>query len=345
MKADFELAPPLQQIDRTYVLWRGQKLSYFGGCDYFRLSSHPRILASIREGLQRYGLSVSASRVTTGNHPLYEELETRIADYFGFPKAVFVPSGYIANLIVAEALAGEFDVAYIDEKAHPSLQTAVRLLGCRVISFQHLKMGRRASPRAVTATEGLFGQDGAMAPLNEYLRTGARLWVDDAHGAGLLETTESSPRMIKTVTFSKAFGVYGGAILCSAALAKRIVSTRIFAGQTPLPLPLAHACLEAMDLLKQGSPLRKRLRENVDYIGASTPIIQIAPGSASLKRRLLRNKIFPTWIRYPGGPMGGSFRFAISSEHTREQLDLLAGVLASELHPRRPVGRVLPISR
>jgi 8-amino-7-oxononanoate synthase len=327
LKADFELAPPLQQIDRTYVLWRGQKLSYFGGCDYFRLSSHPRIVASIREGLKRYGLSVSASRITTGNHPLYEELETRIADYFGFPKAVFVPSGYIANLIVAEALAGEFDVAYIDEKAHSSLQTAVRLLGCRVVQFPHLNIRGRASPRAIIATEGLFGQDGAMAPLNEYLKTGARLWVDDAHGAGLLETTESSPRMIKTVTFSKAFGVYGGAILCSAALAKRIVSTRIFAGQTPLPLPLAHACLDAMDLLEAGSALRRRLRKNIDYIGGSSPIMQIAPGSVALKTKLLRRKIFPSWIRYPGGPSQGYFRFALSSEHTKEQLNNLRAAL------------------
>jgi 7-keto-8-aminopelargonate synthetase-like enzyme len=336
LKADFELAPPLQQIDRTYVLSRGRKLSYFGGCDYFRLSSHPRILASIREGMQRYGLSVSASRITTGNHPLYEELEKRVARYFGFAKAVFVPSGYIANLVLAEALAGEFDTVFIDEKAHPSLQTAVRQLGCRVTQFSHLglklKMPGRAFSRAVIATEGMFGQNGAIAPVHDYLKTGARLWIDDAHGAGVREVGRDSvePRIIKTITFSKAFGVYGGAILCSTALAKRIVSTRIFAGQTPLPLPLAHACLEAMDLLRKGSPLRKRLEENVAYIGASTPIIQIATGSASLKKTLLRNNIFPTWIRYPGGPMGGSFRFAISSEHTREQLDLLAGVLTSE---------------
>lgn len=280
--------------------------------------------------MQRYGLSVSASRVTTGNHPLYEELETRIADYFGFPKAVFVPSGYMANLIVAEALAGEFDVAYIDEKAHPSLQTAVRLLGCRIINFPHLKMPGRASSRPIVATEGMFGQNGAIAPVHDYLKTGARLWIDDAHGAGTREPVSLSRDAIQTVTFSKAFGVYGGAILCSTALAERIVSTRIFAGQTPLPLPLAYACLEAMELLRKGSPLRKRLEENVAYVGASTPIIQIAPGTASLKKRLLHNRIFPTWIRYPGGATAGSFRFAISSEHTRQQLDLLAGVLTSD---------------
>jgi 8-amino-7-oxononanoate synthase len=327
LKAEFELAPPLQQIDRTYVLWRGQKLSYFGGCDYFRLSSHPRILASIREGLDRYGLSVSASRVTTGNHPLYEELEERIAEYFGFPKAVFVPSGYVANLVVAEALAGQFDTVFIDEKAHPSLQTAVRLLGCPVINFPHLNLKRVRGKRVLIATEGMFGQNGDIAPVRHYIKTGAHVWIDDAHGAGVCEPRVGrdsvEPRLIETVTFSKAFGVYGGAILCSAALANKIISTRIFAGQTPLPLPLAYACLEAMKLLKPGSPLRKRLHANSKYAGSSGPILQIASGDPALKQRLLKHKVFPSYIRYPGGPSKGYFRFAMSSEHTREQLDKL----------------------
>ena len=316
----FGLAPALQQVDRTYVLWRGQKLSYFGGCDYFRLSSHPRILASIREGLRKYGLSVSASRVTTGNHRLYEEVEARIAEFFGCEKAVFVPSGYMANLIAAETLAGEFDTVYIDEKAHASLQSAVRSLGCRVIEFPHLQLKQVRGKRTLIATEGMFGQNGAIAPIADYLRTGARIWIDDAHGAGIREPTSLPPSVIQTVTFSKAFGVYGGAILCSAALARRITSTRAFAGQTPLPLPLASACLEAMGLLKPGSPLRKRLQKNIAIVGSAGPIIQVAPSDPSLKKRLLRNKIFPSWIRYPGGPSEGYFRFAISSEHTKEQL-------------------------
>lgn len=330
MKSDFELAPPLQQIDRTYVLYRGQKLSYFGGCDYFRLSSHPRILASIRAGIERYGLSVSASRVTTGNHPLYEKLEQRMAEFFHFPAAAFLPSGYIANLAVAEALAGEIEAVYIDEKAHPSLQTAAKMLGCRVVPFPHRKLKRVAGQRILIATEGMFGQDGALAPLRYYLKLlpkAGRLWIDEAHGAGTRELLNlPSGRVIQTVTFSKAFGVYGGAVLGPASVVRKVMSTPIFAGQTPLPLPLANACLTAMDLLNHGSPLRKRLHENLSGFGS--PIIQIAPGSPALKAQLLRKKIYPSWIRYPGGPPKGYFRFAISSEHTKEQLRNLASVIA-----------------
>jgi 7-keto-8-aminopelargonate synthetase-like enzyme len=176
----------------------------------------------------------------------------------------------------------------------------------------------------------MFGQNGDIAPVDKYVSTGAHVWIDDAHGAGTRQPQSLPRNVIQTITFSKAFGLYGGAILCSATLAPKIVSTRIFAGQTPLPLPLTYACVEAMDLLKPGSSLRTRLNENLDYLGSQTPVIQITSESpAALKTKLLKSKIYPSWIRYPGGPTQGSFRFAISSEHTKAQLDGLMSVLRS----------------
>jgi len=196
-----------------------------------------------------------------------------------------------------------------------------------VIEFPHLHLKGVRSKRVLIATEGMFGSNGSIAPVSDYLKTGARVWIDDAHGAGTREPLSLPSDVIQTVTFSKAFGVYGGALLCSAALTKRIVSTRIFAGQTPLPLPLTYACLEAMQLLRKGSTLRKRLQDNLKYAGISTPIVQISPGVSSMNRKLLENGVFPSLIRYPGGPSQGFFRFAISSEHTKQQIDNLRRAL------------------
>ncbi|HYV31565.1 MAG TPA: 8-amino-7-oxononanoate synthase, partial [Candidatus Binatia bacterium] len=92
------LAEPLQQIDRTCVLHRGRKLAYFAGCDYYRLASHPDVLRAVHDGLERFGLNVAASRRTTGNHPLYEQLEQELATFFGADAAVLVSNGYVANL-------------------------------------------------------------------------------------------------------------------------------------------------------------------------------------------------------------------------------------------------------
>src|SRR5258705_6870018 len=105
---------PLQQIDRTYVRFRGRKLSYFSGCDYFRLASHPGVVAALQEGVKKYGLNVAASRLTTGNHVLYQQLEEKLAAFFGAENALLVSGGYMTNLIVAQVLAGNFLLAVVD---------------------------------------------------------------------------------------------------------------------------------------------------------------------------------------------------------------------------------------
>jgi 7-keto-8-aminopelargonate synthetase-like enzyme len=357
-------AEPLQQIDRTYVLHRGRKLSFFGGCDYFRLASHPEILRAVREGLDRFGVNVAASRKTTGNHPLYEQLETRLAKFFAVEAAVLVSSGYAANLAAAQALSGDFTHALIDERAHGSLFDAAKFLECPLRPFQHRDAISAAKPahaagrhaRILLLTDGLFSHSGEVAPLDQYLQLLPRtttLLVDDAHGAGTLGqlgrgTAEllSVPtrRLIQTVTLSKAFGAYGGAILGSRQLREKIIArSRLFTGNTPLPLPLAAAALAALDLLRREASFRPRLADNTGRVkaalvkagfpsnGGPGPIFPLIPRdtreAARLKSKLLAAGIHPPLIRYPGAPAQGYFRFVISSEHTRRQLDGLATVL------------------
>ena len=97
---------PLQQINRTCVRVRNRTLAYFSGCDYFRLASHQKVIAALQAGVKKYGLNVAASRLTTGNHKLYGELEARLADFFKAETALLVSTGYLSNLVAAQALAG-----------------------------------------------------------------------------------------------------------------------------------------------------------------------------------------------------------------------------------------------
>ena len=358
------LPSPLQQIDRKYVLYRGKRFSYYGGCDYFRLASHPKVLRAAREGLATFGLNVSASRATTGNHQLYDRLELELANFFDVETALLVPSGYITNLAVAQTLAGRFSHALVDGRAHPSLEDAAQFLECPIVKFHHrdvedlARVLRRlgSGVRPILLTEGMFSHDGSVAPLEAYLKVlpkDSLVLLDDAHGAGVLGKTGkgtaeyagvSRRRIIQTVTLSKAFGVYGGAILATRRLREQIIArSRLFTGSTPLPLPLASAALEAVDILRNGSRLRARLQRNVDRLKTALcgagfsdeptpgPVVSLVPRhdreARVLNRSLLRRKILPALIQYPGGPAGGYFRFAISSEHSRTQLDHLTRAL------------------
>lgn len=359
------LSEPLQQIDRTYVLFRGRKLTYFGGCDYFRLASHPEVMRALTEGLEKFGLNVAASRATTGNHKLFADLEKALARFFDVEAALLMSNGYATNLAVAQALAHDFTHVFIDERAHASPLDAAELLRVRARKFRHRDLsdlrGRvRALPprsRPLVITDGMFSHDGSIAPLAEMLHVlpkRAGVLLDDAHGAGTLGATgKGTPeesgvhdaRVVQTISLSKAFGVYGGAILGSGETVQRIAErSQLFRGNTPLPLPLASAALASVRLLTNERALRQRLRANVQRVktalreaglpvvpGAS-PVVAVWPRSAadakSLERELLRARIHPPMIRY-GTDVSGYFRFAISSEHTPAQLDALVGVLRS----------------
>jgi 7-keto-8-aminopelargonate synthetase-like enzyme len=205
----------------------------------------------------------------------------------------------------------------------------------------------------------MFSHDGGIAPLREYLKLlppGGTILLDDAHGAGTLGKTGrgtpeftgvSSRQIIQTITLSKAFGVYGGAVLGPRKLREAIIArSRVFVGNTPLPLPLAYAAIKSISILKSDRSLRKKLDSNIAYIKGELsrrgvavpenpspiiPLIPATPGEADrLKRQLLAAGVYPSFIKYPGGPESGYFRFVISSEHTHAQLNALLEALTTK---------------
>ena len=348
------------------VRWRNRTLLYFSGCDYFRLARHPAVASAARATLEKNGLNVAASRLTTGNHKIYVQLEKELAAFFGAETALIFPDGYLAPMAVAQAIAGEFSHAFVDDFSHAALVDATRMLNCRIKPFPHgdianlsRSIGKLdARSRPVVLTDGMFSHDGSVAPLAEYLKilpsTGMIL-VDDAHGAGVLGATGKGSlehaavprsRIIQCATLSKALGAYGGVVFGPRALREKILArSRLFAGSTPLPLPLAGAALAALSILKREPIRRKRLFRNADNLRhqlrrlgwdvAETPgpIVRLpfmgATAAGNLKNRLLAAGIYPPFVKYGKASAAGYFRFVISSEHTGRQLDKLAAVLGA----------------
>jgi 7-keto-8-aminopelargonate synthetase-like enzyme len=356
----------LQFIGRNQVRLRRRILSYFSGCDYFRLARDPRVAQAARAALRRHGLNVAASRRTTGNHPIYGALEAALADFFDAEAALLLPDGYFAPLAAAQALAGEFTQVLVDELAHGALQDAAPMLAGPVTPFKHrdagalarlvAKCGRPARP--IVLTDGMFSHDGSVAPLRAYLKIlppRGLLLVDDAHGVGVLGATGqgsleqegvSRERIVQCATLSKAFGAYGGVVLASHAVRERILErSRVFAGTTPLPPPLAGAALTALKILRREDSRRKRLQQNTQHVRArlraagwdipetSGPIVRLPPmeetQAGALRACLLAAGIYPPFLKYGNSSASGYFRFVISSEHTRAQLDQLTGLLAA----------------
>lgn len=355
---------PLAFVGANSVRFRGRTLLYFSGCDYFRLARDARLADAAKKTLASAGLNVAASRVTTGNHEIYPTLEAELARFFDAESAVLFPDGYFGPLAVASAFSGEFSHALIDELAHGALVDTAKFLACPIKSFSHrdpadLKkiisgLGRTARP--IVLTDGMFSHDGSVAPLGAYLKILPRngfMLVDDAHGAGVLGSSGkgalelegiSRQCVIQCITLSKAFGAYGGAVLAAPAIRETILSrSRVFAGTTPLPPPLAGAALAALKILRHEPQRRKYLFRNVRFVRERLgkagwnipetpgPIVRLPalPEKAErrLQRMLLKSGIYPPYLRY-GNASHGAFRFVISSEHSISQLEKMCSVLA-----------------
>src|SRR5207248_1479366 len=159
----------------------------------------PAVKDAAVAALRTYGLGAGASRFVTGNHPLYAELEARLARLKDTQAACVFGSGYLANLGIIPALVGSGDLVLIDELSHACLWAGARLAQASVVPFRHGDAGhaevllselRRHNARVLIATDGVFSMDGDIAPLHALgaiaRRYGAWLLSDDAHGLGVI---------------------------------------------------------------------------------------------------------------------------------------------------------------
>ncbi len=348
---------------QSRVVYRGRALTFFGGCDYLRLSTHPAVVEAARDAAVR-GLGVAASRLTTGNDPSLAACERELARFFQAEACALTATGYMANLALGQTLAGRFTHALMDERAHVSLRDAAALMGASVREFRHIHVDALekaflelpSGARAVVMTDGMFPLDGVVPPLAAYwnrLGPNVEWWIDDCHAAGTLGKRGrgsieyhggTRKGVYQIITLSKALGAFGGAILSDPQTVQALWrKSRSFAGSSPPPLPLVAAARQSLRILALESERLKRLQDNrlwvkqrlreagiLDAISPG-PMFLVTPKSTSdrlrIRRRLLASRIHPPYIHYPGAPAGGAFRFAVSSEHRPEELAQLVEAL------------------
>jgi 8-amino-7-oxononanoate synthase len=256
-----------------------REIVMFGSNNYLGLTRDRRVVAASRDALDRYGTSCTGSRLLNGNLRLHEELESELAEFFGKEAALVFATGYQANLGAVAALAGAGDVILADREAHASLLDGSRLSRADLKLFRHndvedLRRRLRLLPASrgrLVVVDGVYSMGGDVCPLPDIVQAcqefGARLLVDDAHGAGLLDDGKGTCSRfgltddvdLVTITFSKAFASLGGAVMGDADVIHYLrhqARSEIFsAGMTA---PSAAAALEVLRILR-AEPWRSRL--------------------------------------------------------------------------------------
>jgi 8-amino-7-oxononanoate synthase len=379
--------PVLSSSEGPVVTVDGRQVIMLGSNNYLGLTHHPEVLKAAHDALDKYGTSCTGSRFLNGNLDLHETLERELAEFTGKQAAVVFSSGFLANLgAIGQIGSTEDAVIFSASENHASLYDGARMARSRRVRLFDdaddlgRQLARRASwPQALVVTDGVFSMTGREADLRRIValkkKFGFRIYVDDAHGIGVLgpqgRGTAASQGVASEIdllfgTFSKSLASIGGFVAGERPIIEYLrhnVRTLIFSAA--LPPASAAAALAALRVMQREQALFDRLWENAVYfrtaverigyrtMGTTTPIIPLFIGSEAVAMRMcceaLQMGLFATPAVYPAVPKGHALiRTSVTPAHTREHLDGAVDVL-TKLAEKYPVYKddpsLVPVAR
>ena len=344
---------PVIQLD-------GRQVILLCSNDYLGLATHPATIHAAVQTTEQYGTGSGASRLICGTLPPHHTLESSLAAFKRTESALVFGSGYLANLGVIPSLIGQKGLILADRLCHASLIDGCRLSGADFRIFRHrdsaqveMLLKRRPQNRpTLIVTDGLFSMDGDLAPLPDLAalakRYDAMLYVDDAHGTGIMGPTGRGTLEELAVehdipfhmgTLGKALGSSGAYIAGPRETIEYLVNTvRPFIFTTAAPPASSAAASAALEVIQREPERRARLWANrhrlfhgLQRLGfrltaTVSPILPILVGDAgktlAFSEQLLAHGVYAAAIRPPTVPNDTSrIRVTVTSEHTTPQID------------------------
>ncbi|RJX70234.1 8-amino-7-oxononanoate synthase [Vibrio sinensis] len=339
----------------------GRQYINFSSNDYLGLATDPELSQAWQEGIARYGNGSGASPLVTGYSSAHDGLEKSLCEWLGYPRAILFGSGFSANQAILFSLLEKDDSLFQDRLNHASLMEAGMLSPATMRRFQHNDTAHLATllqrenenlnSAALVVTEGVFSMDGDRAPLAEIaamINSSAWLMVDDAHGFGVLgergrgscDESGIHPHIL-IVTFGKAMGMSGAAVLCSEEVGDYLTQfSRHHVYSTAMPPAQAYALTYALKMVQQQEWRREKLLElqydfnhylaDVEgFVATNTPICPIHIGCANravdVANQLKERGFWLTAIRPPTVPSGTArLRVTLTAAHDKQQIRDLA---------------------
>jgi 8-amino-7-oxononanoate synthase len=259
--------------------------------NYLGLTGDERVMKGAEDALHRYGTGLTGSRLLNGTTPLHLELERELAEWMETEDAIVFTTGHQANVGTLGTLLGPSDTVIVDSADHASILDGALISKAKMRPFRHGRIDKleRALERAegdgggtLVVVDGVFSMEGDVAPLVDITelcgRYGARLMVDEAHGAGVLGTRGAGASELLGVedrvdlrmgTFSKSLASCGGFVAGPADVIEylRISSRSFLFTASAVPAALG-AALGALRVLRsdEGPALLAAVLERARYL-------------------------------------------------------------------------------
>jgi 8-amino-7-oxononanoate synthase len=341
----------------------GAERIMLGSNNYLGLTADPRVREAAAEALDRYGTGLTGSRLLNGTLDLHLQLEHELAEWMGTEEAIVFTTGHQANVGTLGTILGPGDTVIADSADHASILDGCLLSRAKLRPFRHNrldkleKMLERAADDGggvLVVVDGVFSMEGDIAPLPRIVELvkqyGARLMVDEAHGAGVLGARGAGASELFGVeadvdlrmgTFSKSLASCGGFLAGPHEVIDFLrISSRAFLF-TASGVPAAvGAALAALRIIRspEGPELFARVLDNARYlreglralgyrvVDAPTPVVPVVVGddwkAVLLWRALYDAGVYVNVAIHPAVPPGGALlRTSVMATHDRAVLD------------------------
>jgi 8-amino-7-oxononanoate synthase len=341
-----------------------RKVLMFGSNDYLDLISHPKVKEAATQAIKKYGSGCSGSRLLNGTLDLHVKLESELAAFVHKEAAVIFGTGFQANYATLSALTEKGDVMICDHNLHASLVEGALRSPARTVRFRHndLEHFERClencppEEKILIVSEGVFSMEGDIADLRGILKLakpyGARVYVDEAHGIGVLGPTGAGAAEHLGVlddvdlvmgTFSKSLASVGGFIAGERAVIDYLKHTaRPFVFSASLPAASVAAVATALQIMKKeperqlrllriAAMLREELRtRGFRVLPGETAIVPVViPQEIDLCRlckALLQEGIYINPVLRPAAAQN-LLRISCTAAHTEKHVERLVTTL------------------
>lgn len=365
------LSPQLPEIDVQRTNGTTRRCLNMSSYNYLGYSTHPRVIEAAKDALDRFGLGCASSPVISGTFAIHKRFEQELVEFFGLPgRAVSLfSSGYGVNTGVISSFVKKGHHVVLDRSAHMSIQEGAQLSNATISYFQHndaahleqvLRRVCMDNSRVLVCVEGVYSADGDHGRLHEIVQVAKRyeaaVLVDEAHSvliagehgrgvceeAGVLQDVD-----LYVMTFSKAFGGVGGALLAREDIVRYVnwyARCRMFScGLDPA---VTGGLLQVLDLARgsDGKERRLRIRENarvlraqlhgsVDIGSSDSWIVPVLYGheqwTLPLNNWLQVEGLDTSIMQFPAVPKNESrIRLFVTSEHSTDQLSRAAEIIS-----------------
>ena len=328
----------------------------FSHNDYLGLAHEPALAQALYDGATVYGVGSRASPLVSGYSQAHVALEQRLCEITSHQACMLFSSGFSANSALMKTLFNTDDTVIADKLVHASIIDGLKDCGSKISRFLHNDINSAAriierNPNSAVVTESVFSMDGDIAPITELSdlckQYGCWLIVDDAHGFGVLPSSfvNADNVDIQVVTFGKALGGQGAAILASKEVIDYLVATcREYIYSTALSPANAHLALAAINWQQTHPELLAQLTAKVALfrqlalanklsITSSTTAIQpIMIGDnhqvIAIAQQLKQQGFLVGAIRSPTVPKGQArLRITLNARHKVDDIHALVNAL------------------